>query len=216
MSKHIYIAIEGPIGVGKTTLARMLRQSLDTQLLLEVFEENPFLRDFYKDRERFAFQTEVFFLISRYHQQRVIPDLLGKGGLTSDYLFAKSRLFAHLNLRGDEWDLYERTHGALAEHIPLPDLIVYLRASVDVLMARIAHRDRPYERVMERSYIAALSAAYEQFFAGYDETPVIAVDTDELDIVARPADYSRLEEQVLDALQGVVYQPALGIRNTTH
>jgi len=203
LSQHIYIAIEGPIGVGKTTLARMLRQSLDTQLLLEVFEENPFLRDFYKDRERFAFQTEVFFLISRYHQQRVIPDLLGKGGLISDYLFAKSRLFAHLNLRGDEWDLYERTHGALAEHIPLPDLIVYLRASVDVLMARIARRDRPYERVMERSYITALSAAYEEFFAGYNETPVVAIDTDELDIVARPADYSRLEGTCWTHCQGL-------------
>jgi len=136
--------------------------------------------------------------------------------LISDYLFAKSRLFAHLNLHGDEWDLYERTHGALAEHIPLPDLIVYLRASVDVLMARIARRARPYERVVERSYITALSAAYEEFFAGYNETPVVAIDTDELDIVVRPADYSRLEGHVLDALPGAVYQPALGIRNANY
>jgi len=187
----------------------MLRQSLDAQLLLEVFEENPFLRDFYVDRERYAFQTEVFFLISRYNQQQAVWDWLREGALVSDYMFAKSRLFARLNLKGDELDLYERTHSALAERIPLPDLVVYLHASVDVLMERIARRDRTYERVIRRGYIAALGTAYQQFFANYDQSPVITVDTDDLDIVECPADYAFVEQQIRESLDRTVYQPSL-------
>ena len=130
----MYVAIEGVIGVGKTTLARLLQNAFDAEILLEVFEENPFLSDFYSDRERYAFQTQIFFLLSRYHQQRrTVPDLLAAGkSIISDYTFAKDSLFARINLKGDELDMYYKVHEALAEKIPKPDLIVYLRASTAV------------------------------------------------------------------------------------
>jgi deoxyguanosine kinase len=155
-NQHPYIAVEGVIGVGKTTLARLAQNEFGTQLLLEEFEENPFLADFYTDRERYAFQTQIFFLLSRYRQQQALTSVRRQAALMSDYTFMKDRLFARLNLRGDELTVYERVHSALAEQIPLPDLIVYLRAETDTLMDRIAVRDRPYERDMDRAYIAAL------------------------------------------------------------
>lgn len=187
MPRYPYIAIEGVIGVGKTTLARLMRDSLQAELLLEVFEENPFLSDFYADRERYAFQTQIFFLLSRYRQQhRVIEPTLAHSPLISDYSFAKDRLFAHLNLTGDELEMYERVHSVLAEKIPLPDLVVHLRAEVDTLMDRIATRDRPYERTMSRDYIADLRRAYEMFFADYHDAPVLAIDTDDLNWVSDP------------------------------
>src|SRR5512141_1610850 len=186
----MYIAIEGVIGVGKTTLARLLQNSFDAQILLEVFEENPFLSDFYGDRERYAFQTQIFFLLSRYHQQRrTVPDLLAAGKtLISDYTFAKDALFARINLAGDELDMYYKVHEALGEKIPKPDLIVYLRASTPVLMQRIALRDRSYERNMDAGYIDLLNRAYEDFFARpYDAVPVLAIDTNSLNIIENPA-----------------------------
>lgn len=187
MTRHPYIAIEGVIGVGKTTLARLIRDSFQAELLLEVFEENPFLSDFYADRARYAFQTQIFFLLSRYRQQhRVIGPTLTHLPLISDYTFAKDRLFAHLNLEGDELEMYERVHGVLAEKIPTPDLVVYLRAEVDTLMDRIAMRDRPYERAMNRDYIADLRLAYDRFFADYHDAPVLAIDTDDLNWVSDP------------------------------
>jgi deoxyguanosine kinase len=187
LAPYPYIAIEGVIGVGKTTLARLMSDSFQAELLLEVFEENPFLSDFYADRDRYAFQTQIFFLLSRYRQQhRVIGPTLAHSPLFSDYSFAKDRLFAHLNLAGDELEMYERVHSVLAEKIPMPDLIVYLRAEVNTLMDRIAMRDRPYERAMSRDYIADLRQAYERFFADYSDAPVLAIDTDDLNWVTDP------------------------------
>ncbi len=213
MDRTFYVAIEGPIGVGKTTLARILSQALNTELLLEVFEENPFLSDFYQNRRLYAFQTQIFFLLSRYHQQRdTIPNVLEHSPLVSDYLFAKDRLFAHLNLQGDELDVYERLHDALAVHIPTPDLVVYLQASTDVLMERIAFRDRPYERNMERSYIDALRIAYEDFFASYDEAPVLRIDTNRLNLVTDVKAKAQVIAQVRTALrEGIVQHPLPGL-----
>jgi len=185
---RVYIAIEGPIGVGKTTLARMLQPEFGAELMLEIFEENPFLSDFYADRARFAFQTQIFFLLSRYRQQREVHRLAQQHSLITDYIFAKDRLLAHLNLHGDELETYEHLHQALAERVTLPDLIVYLRASPDVLMERIAMRDRPYERTMSREYIVDLSRAYEQFFATYQGARLLTLDTDRLNVVRSPAD----------------------------
>ena len=163
----MYIAIEGVIGVGKTTLARLLQSPFEAGLLLEVFEENPFLSDFYSDRNRYAFQTQIFFLLSRYYQQRrTVTDLLVKrANLVADYTFEKDALFAQINLSGDELEMYYRVHEALAEKIVPPDLIVYLRADTDILMRRIELRDRPYERNMERAYIDQLNRAYDEFFS---------------------------------------------------
>lgn len=210
MNSRFYVTIEGPIGVGKTTLARILHEELGGQLLLEVFEENPFLSDFYGDRARYAFQTQIFFLLSRYRQQHeVVPRVLETDSLVSDYLFAKDRLFAHLNLSGDELDVYEHIHAALGERIPSPDLIVYLRATTDVLMHRIAVRDRTYERSMSRQYIDDLNAAYERFLAAYDQAPVLQVGTSELDFVANPEDRRYVIGLVRTALQQGLYQQPL-------
>jgi deoxyguanosine kinase len=208
----MYIAIEGVIGVGKTTLARLLQPRFDAELLLEVFEENPFLSDFYSDRERYAFQTQIFFLLSRYHQQhRTVPEILTRGRpLISDYTFAKDSLFARINLKNDELSVYCQVHEALAEKITLPDLLVYLRASTDTLMQRIALRDRAYERSMERSYIQQLNDAYEEFFSQpYDNTPVLTIDTDPLDFVRIPAHLDLIENRIRQALHLSPYQPPL-------
>lgn len=184
MPPHPYIAIEGAIGVGKTSLARILGQALSAEILLEVFEENPFLSDFYTDRARYAFQTQIFFLLSRYRQQhRVIANTVKTSPLVSDYLFAKDWLFAHLNLAGDELAMYERVHSILGEQIPTPNLVVYLKAPTDTLMRRIAFRDRAYERQMSPEYIEALRLAYETFFREYTAARVLSVDTDDLDFV---------------------------------
>jgi len=210
MRNKVYIAIEGAIGVGKTTLARLIRDEFDAELLLEVFEENPFLSDFYADRERYAFQTQIFFLLSRYrHQQQVVPATLQRGSLISDYTFAKDRLFAHLNLKDDELEMYERVHNILAEKITLPDLIVYLKADTDTLMKRIAFRDRTYEREMDRDYMEAVRMAYERFFADYDLVPVLPIDTNELNIVHDPQDLAQVVGRIKSALEEGTYQRPL-------
>ena len=210
MPYNEYIAIEGAIGVGKTTLARMLSQELNSPLLLEVFEENPFLSDFYADRERYAFQTQIFFLLSRYHQQsRVIPQTLASSRLVSDYLFDKDSLFAHLNLVNDELAMYERVHRILGEQIPTPDLVVYLRASTDVLMGRISLRDRPYERNMARDYIEELRQAYDDFFSAYASAPVLTIDTNDLDFVRSDRDRAYVMGLVRAALEQGQMQQAL-------
>ncbi|MCG3139327.1 MAG: Deoxyguanosine kinase [Anaerolineae bacterium] len=194
---HFYIAIEGVIGVGKTTLARLLRDRFDAALLLEVFEENPFLARFYQDRERYAFQTQTFFLLSRYQQQHeAIPHALATQNLFSDYTFDKNKIFARLTLSGDELEMYERVQDTLGARIPLPNLVVYLRAEVECLMTRIAARDRSYERTMEREYIAALAQAYDAYFNAYHASPVLKIETTELDIVRQPQDVERIAELI--------------------
>ena len=207
----MYIAIEGVIGVGKTTLARLLQPAFaNSELLLEVFEENPFLSDFYSDRSRYAFQTQIFFLLSRYHQQNnTVPAILNQGKtLLADYTFAKDALFARINLHGDELQMYHRVHEALAEKIPLPELTIYLSASVNTLMARIALRDRPYERTMERSYIAELVAAYDDFFADA-KSPCLIIDSNNLDFVRFPEHLKLIENRIREALGIFPYQPSL-------
>lgn len=212
----MYIAIEGVIGVGKTTLARLLQPAFDSALLLEVFEENPFLSDFYADRERYAFQTQIFFLLSRYQQQRhAVQELMSSGqNLISDYTFEKDALFARINLVGDELEMYYRVHEALAEKIPAPDVIVYLRASPEILMQRISLRDRSYERNMERGYIEQLHAAYEDFFGdGHRGSAVLSIDTDQLDYVRYPDHLKVVENRLRQALKLVPFQPELPLED---
>jgi deoxyguanosine kinase len=209
VSRFWYIIVEGAIGVGKTTLARMLRDHLDTALLLEVFEENPFLSKFYESRAQYAFQTQMFFLLSRYRQQQNVSHLLQKSSLISDYMFAKDWLFAHLNLSGDEWEVYRQIHDALAERIASPDLIIYLQADTDVLMGRIAQRDRTYERDMDRDYIGALRQAYERFFANYHQSPLLAIDTNSLNFVRYPEDLQTILGQIKSVLQQGIVQRRL-------
>ena len=208
----MYIAIEGVIGVGKTTLARLVREPFHADLLLEVFEENPFLSSFYSDRERYAFQTQIFFLLSRYQQQhQVIPQALADGRLlVSDYTFDKDSLFAGINLGGDELDMYQRVHSALAEKIPQPNLVVYLRATTDTLMQRITNRDRPYERDMDRAYIQELNNAYDLFFAQPRWQPnLLTIDTDDLNIISRQDDLDYIIARIRQALRLAPFQESL-------
>jgi deoxyguanosine kinase len=208
----MYIAIEGVIGVGKTTLARLLHSSLNAELILEVFEENPFLSDFYGDRERYAFQTQIFFLLSRYHQQQKgINPLLTDGiSIIADYTFDKDALFAGINLMGDELKMYYRVHEALADKISVPDLIVYLRADTDILMQRIAQRDRPYERQMEKSYIERLNQAYEDFFSTrHLASPILTIDTNGLNFVSQPEDLKQIDFRIRQALKLSPFQVEL-------
>lgn len=206
----MYLAIEGIIGVGKTTLARLLQPIFDSSLLLEVFEENPFLSDFYADRKRYAFQTQIFFLLSRYrHQRQGVPEALARGGLVTDYTFAKDALFARLNLQGDELATYFLLHEALEERITPPDLVVYLRVDTRLALQRIARRDRSYERNIERAYLESLNQAYEDYFGRPSDRPVLAVDANGLDFVARPEDLAAIVRRIRDALGVPPYQPEL-------
>jgi deoxyguanosine kinase len=206
----MYLAIEGVIGVGKTTLARLLHPMFDAALLLEAFEENPFLSDFYADRRRYAFQTQIFFLLSRYHQQRdSVPQALARGALVSDYTFQKDALFARLNLEGDELETYFKLHAALAERLHPPDLTVYLRVSTETALQRIALRDRTYERNMDPEYIGRLNQAYEDYYSSPPQGPTLIIDTNHLDYVHQPADLADVAGRIRDALGIPPYQPAL-------
>jgi len=209
----MYIAIEGVIGVGKTTLARLLQPGFQSGLMLEVFEENPFLSDFYEDRVRYAFQTQIFFLLSRYYQQRrTVSELLSQHNhVFADYTFEKDALFARINLCGDELDMYYKVHEALAEKIVPPDLIVYLRADTDVLMQRIAFRDRPYERNIDRSYIQKLGEAYDDFFTDSlsRRSPVLLIDTNQLDFVHKGEDLNWVETRIRQTLRLPPFQTEL-------
>lgn len=211
----MYLAIEGVIGVGKTSLARLLQPVFNAELLLEVFEENPFLSDFYSDRHRYAFQTQIYFLLSRYRQQHhAVPEALTNGDLIADYTFAKDALFAGLNLTGDEIETYQLVHNALAERIPLPDLIVYLRVSTEVAMQRISMRDRSYERNMEVSYIEELNVAYEDFFNQNDGLPVLFIDSTALDFVSHPNDLEHVADRISQKLQIPPYQQHLPLEKS--
>ncbi len=206
MSENRYIVIEGVIGAGKTSLARMLSERLSAKLVLEEVEENPFLKDFYKDRARFGFQTQMHFLFSRYQQQRDMKQTdLFSDKMISDYLFQKDRIFASLNLVDREMALYDRLMAWLELDVVKPDVAVYLQAHPDTLLDRISKRARPFEKDMDRDYIRQLNEAYNHFFFHYTETPLLVVDTNAIDFVNQPDDYEDLVKRILSHRQGTVY-----------
>ena len=210
MTANRYIVVEGVIGAGKTSLARMLSERLKARLVLEEVEENPFLKDFYRDRARFAFQTQMHFLFSRYQQQRGLRQLeLFAERMVSDYLFQKDRIFAGLNLSDRELALYERLVGWLELDVMKPDVVVYLQASPDTLLERIERRGRPFEKDMEREYLRQLNEAYNHFFFHYVEAPLLVVNTNGIDFVNNPDDFSDLERRILSHRQGTVYYAPL-------
>ena len=213
----MYFSIEGVIGVGKTTLARALQPRFDANILLEVFEENPFLGSFYADRARYAFQTQIFFLLSRYYQQnRAVPSFMEEGkALISDYTFEKDSLFASINLSGDELEMYYRVHEALSEKLVVPNLVVYLRAATSTLMQRIMLRDRYYERNMDVAYIDELNQAYDAYYlSAQHKTPLLVVESDARDFVHNPADIDWIENEIRATLASVPVQQQLPLEST--
>jgi deoxyguanosine kinase len=178
--------VEGPIGVGKTSLAELLAGELGAQMVCEQPDENPFLTAFYKDPRRHAMSAQLFYLLQRYQQQGELAqgDLFVRGGIVADYLFAKDRLFAALTLSNDELALYERIYQMLRPRVATPDLVVYLQAPIEVLLERIRKRGRPAERPIRAEYVEDVSRAYAEFFFHYEEGPLLIVDVSELDFVA--------------------------------
>jgi deoxyadenosine/deoxycytidine kinase len=199
-----YIAVEGPIGVGKTSLARALSRQMSARLVLEEVDGNPFLSRFYEDPDKFALPVQLYFLLTRYNQQRELAqqDLFAQATV-SDYLFAKDRIFASLNLAPDEMTLYDNVYRLLDARMAKPDLVVYIRANVEVLAARLRKRNRDFEQHISLGYLERASAAFRDFFFYYDETPLLAVDTSEVDFVTNSDDLKDLIREIERAPQGV-------------
>jgi len=200
-----YIAIEGVIGAGKTSLAQKLADKLGANLILEQFEENPFLEKFYNDRKRYAFQTQMFFLINRYKQQQQLnqQELFTKY-IVSDYIFEKDRIFAYLNLSGDEIKLYESIFPLLERDIPKPDLVVFLQSGIDRLIGNVKKRGRFFEKNLTKAYLTELSEAYNNFFFKYSNTPLLIVNTTDIDFVNNEDDFTELYTQIFREDRGPV------------
>jgi len=205
-----FIAVEGPIGVGKTSLVDLLAERFEARKVLEKVE-NPFLNDFYQDRPGAAFQCQLFFLLNRFRQQQEMAQgSLFNRGVICDYIFAKDKIFAYLNLDDSELMVYEKLYGVLEEQVPQPDLVVYLQARDDILMERIRRRLRDYEREISEKYVAELNRAYNYFFFHYNRTPLLVIDTSEIDFVQSRDDLEELFRQINSMQRGVQYYVPLG------
>jgi len=206
-----YIAIEGPIGVGKSSLAKILAQKYASRLVKEEVTGNPFLERFYENPRKFAFQTQLFFLLSRYRQQRELAqgDLF-ETGLVCDYILAKDKIFALINLEDDEISLYESIYKLLVSALHKPDLVIYLQARPEVLLSRVRKRGIAYERNISLDYLRTLSDAYNEYFFHYNETPLLVVNTSEIDFVESPRDLEHLVREVKSVKRGTQHYIPLG------
>ncbi|MFQ5601637.1 MAG: deoxynucleoside kinase [bacterium] len=201
-----YIAIEGVIGVGKTSLANKLADRFNAKQLLEQYEENPFLKDFYENPQQFAFPTQLFFLLSRYKQQQDIPQReLFYELLITDYIFAKDRIFASLTLEDRELYLYDKIASMLEQDIVRPDLVIYLQSSTERLLANIKNRSRDYEKNISDEYIRALNEAYNQFFFNYKDSSLLIVNSSKIDFVNHEEDFEELVAQIMRPISGTQY-----------
>jgi deoxyadenosine/deoxycytidine kinase len=201
-----YLVVEGPIGVGKTSLVTLLADQLGGKAILEESENNPFLLRFYRDQRRWAFQTQLFFLLSRYRQQEEMAQHELFSNVTiSDVFLPKDRIFASLNLSPDELVLYDQVYGLLRSRLPQPDLVIYLHAETDVLLQRVKQRGREYEQDVSWEYLDALNRAYNEFFFSYADTPLLVIQTTDIDFVRNPADLSDLIRQIRHMKGGVQY-----------
>jgi len=204
-----YISIEGVIGVGKTSLAKILSDKLNSKLILEKFESNPFLEDFYKDKKHFAFQTQIYFLLSRFRQQMDLfqTDMFHKNIIT-DYMFIKDKLFAYLNLNDKELKLYDELLKLLIKQIPKPDLAIYLQSGTDRLMKNIHQRNRSFESNIKKKYIESLNQMYNQYFFNYNETPLLIINTTEIDFVNNEDDLNEILKYIQQPPTGTkLYNP---------
>ena len=206
MKLPYYIAIEGTIGVGKTSLAEVLSIRLEAKLILEEFEDNPFLMDFYNDRERFAFQTQLFFLLSRYRQQQELHqiDLFSKT-LITDYMFIKDRLFAALNLDDKEMSLYNSVATILEKNVTMPDMVIFLQSDTDRLMKNINIRGRKYEKSIDWKYIDALNQVYNEYFFRFDRCPLLIINTNDIDFVNNKDDLEEIIQFIRTPGEGTRY-----------
>ena len=206
MRNLYYIAIEGPIGVGKTSLAELLSKELGARLVLEDFEDNPFLPDFYNDPERFGFQTQLFFLLQRYRQQQDLRQVdMFQKLLITDYMFVKDRLFASLNLGDKEMHLYDTVASLLERNIIKPDLVIYLQADTDVLMKNIEKRGRNMERNVTWEYIDALNQVYTEYFFRYQDTPLVIINTNNIDFVENESDLKEVIDYIRQPVSGTKF-----------
>ena len=205
MRNLYYVAIEGPIGVGKTSLAKLLSERLGARLILEGFDENPFLSEFYDEPERYAFQTQLFFLLQRYQQQQELRQVdMFHNLLIVDYMFVKDRLFASLNLDEKEMTLYDTVAKLLEKNVINPDLVIYLQADTDTLMRNISHRGRDMEKNISEEYIDALNQLYTEYFFRYQDTPLVIINTNNIDFVHNDKD--------LDEVINYIRQPVTGTK----
>ncbi len=206
MKGSTYIAIEGVIGAGKTSLARLVSEKLDGQLILEQSEENPYLADFYRDPHRYAFQIQLYFLLSRYRQLLNLhqQDLFHRY-LICDYIFAKDRIFAYLNLERRDLVLYERVATLMEKDLPKPDLVIYLQSTTERLMENIRGRKVDYEKNISAEYIKSLNEAYNDFFFRYSDTPLLVINSTEIDFVKNEEDLKDLIQQILHPPAGIKY-----------
>jgi deoxyguanosine kinase len=204
VSNQYYIAVEGVIGVGKTSLARLLSEHLNARMVLEEFKENPFLADFYSDKSRYAFQTQLFFLLSRYKQQLNLHQIdLFQQTLITDYTFQKDRLFAYLNLDENEMMLYDKLAEILESNIVSPDLVIYLQADTERLLYNIRKRGRDFEATITRDYIEALNKVYNDYFFHYTQSPLLIINATDIDFVNR-------EEDLQDLIRTIRQEPFAG------
>ena len=211
--RHRYIVVEGPIGVGKTSLTRALSKRFNARSVFELVEENPFLASFYQDRNKYAFQTQLFFLLSRFKQQQeLFQQELFSQVTVSDYLFAKDRIFASITLDPNELALYERVYEHLGPRVMKPDLVIFLQARLDVLLARIRKRGREFERKFDPEYLAELARTYNDFFHRYDETPLLVINTSDIDFVESERDFEELIRAIGSIKAGTHYYQPLGTR----
>ena len=213
MKRARYIVVEGPIGVGKTSLAKILASEFQARSVFERVEDNPFLPKFYQDRETYAFQNQIFFLLSRYQQQRELNQQeLFSQSTVADYLFAKDKIFATLTLSSEELSLYQQIYQLLDTRVPKPDLVVYLQARPEVLYKRIKKRDKGYEKGVTLEYLKEVAQAYNRFFFHYDESPLLVVNTSAIDFVSSSKDLADLIKEINNMGSGTQHYIPLGSR----
>ena len=206
MRNLYYLAVEGPIGVGKTSLVKLLGKKLGAKMVLEEYENNPFLEDFYNDPERFAFQTQLFFLMNRYRQQQDLREVdIFHNLLITDYMFVKDRLFASLNLDDKELSLYDTVANLLERNVLKPDMVIYLQADTQTLMHNISQRGRDFETNMSFEYLDALGQVYAEYFFKYQETPLIIINTNNIDFVHNNADLEEVIKYIREPVSGTKF-----------